>query len=95
MPPRRQQGRGRLQPYQLRPRDQHQPAQHAITNRRQNPGLGQPDPVPDVQNTAPVVDPASERDHVPVPAVQNPDPAPVFPRQNHVPRVSTNQTAQL
>jgi hypothetical protein len=50
--------------------------------------------VHDVQNPAPVVDPAPERDHVPVPAVQNPDPAPVFPRQNHVPQVSTNQAAQ-
>jgi hypothetical protein len=28
---------------------------------------------------------------VPVPAVQNPDPAPVFPRQIHVPQVSTNK----
>ena len=43
------------------------------------------------KNPAPVVDP--ERDHVPVPAVQNPDPGPVFPRQNHV-QVSTNQAAQ-
>jgi hypothetical protein len=50
--------------------------------------------VPDVQNPAPVVDPAPERDQVPVPAVQNPDPAPVFPRQAHVPRVSTKQAAQ-
>jgi hypothetical protein len=31
---------------------------------------------------------------VPVPTVQNPDPAPVFPKQNHVPRVSTNQATQ-
>ena len=82
-------GRGQL--HQLRPRDQNQPAQHARANRRQNPGPVQPDPVPDVQNPAPVVDP--ERDHVPVPAVQNPDPGPVFPRQNHV-QVSTNQAAQ-
>ena len=94
MPPRYQQGRGRRQSYQLRPRDQHQSAQHARTNRRQNPGPVRPDPVPDVQNPAPVVDPAPERDHVPVPAVQYPDPAPVFPRQNHVPRVSTNQATQ-
>jgi hypothetical protein len=50
--------------------------------------------VPDVQNSAHVVDPAPERDHVPAPAVQNPDPAPVFPEQNHVPQVSTNQAAQ-
>jgi hypothetical protein len=50
--------------------------------------------VPDVQNLAPVVDPAPERDHVPVPAVQNPDPTPVFPRQNHAPQVSTDQAAQ-
>jgi hypothetical protein len=48
MPPRRQQGRGRRQPYQLRPRDQNQPAQHARANRRQNPGPVQPDPVHDV-----------------------------------------------
>ena len=75
-------------------RDQHQPAQHARANRRQNPGPVRPDPVPDVQNPAPVVDPAPERDQVPVPAVQNPDPAPVFPRQTHVPRVSTKQAAQ-
>ena len=50
--------------------------------------------MPDVQNPAPVVDPAPERDYVPVPAVQNPDPAPVFPGQNHVPQVSTNHAAQ-
>ena len=31
---------------------------------------------------------------MPVPTVQNPDPAPVFPKQNHVPRVSTNQATQ-
>ena len=78
----------------MRPRDQNQPAQHARANRRQNPGPVQPDPVPDVQNPAPVVDPAPERDYVPVPAVQNHDPAPVFPRQNRVPQVSTNQPAQ-
>ena len=94
MPPRRQQSRGRRQPYQLRLRDQNQPAQHARANRRQNPGPVQPDPVSDVQNPTPVVDPAPERDHVPVPAVQNPDPAPVFRRQNHVPQVSPNQAAQ-
>ena len=48
MPPRRQQGRGRRQPYQLRPRDQNQPAQHVRANIRQNPGPVQPDPVHDV-----------------------------------------------
>ena len=93
MPPRRQQGRGHRQPYRLRPRDQNQSAQHARANRRQNPGPVQPDPVPDVQNLAPVVDPATECDHVPVSAVQKPDPAPVFPRQNHAPQVSTDQAA--
>lgn len=51
--------------------------------------------MPGVQNPAPVDDPAPERDHVPVPAVQNPDPAPVFPRQNHLLQVSANQAAQL
>jgi hypothetical protein len=56
MPPRHQQGRGRRQPYQLRPRYQNQSAQHARANRRQNPGPVQPDPVPDVQNLAPVVE---------------------------------------
>ena len=91
MPPRRQQSRGHWQPYQLRLRDQNQ---HARANRRQIPGPLQPDPVPDVQNPTPVVHPAPERDHVPVPAVHNPDPKPVFPTQNHVPQVSTNQTAQ-
>lgn len=82
MPPILQRGRGRRQPYQLRPRYQNQPELHVRADRRQNPDPVQPVPVPDVQNTAPVIDPAPEYVQMPVPAVQNADPTPVFLGQN-------------